>query len=60
MLLVCNAPDGVDAVLDGWRANFGAARLSRVNGLLSLPDVSNMKNDPRYLAGIAAAESLLA
>jgi beta-N-acetylhexosaminidase len=60
MLLVCNAPDGVDAVLDGWHADFDATRSSRANGLLPILDASGMKNDPRYLAGIVAAESLLA
>jgi beta-N-acetylhexosaminidase len=38
MLLVCNAPDGVDAVLDGWHADFDAARSSRVNRLLPIPN----------------------
>jgi beta-N-acetylhexosaminidase len=58
MLLVCNAPDEVDAVLDGWHADFDAVRSSRVNGLLPVSDAAGMKNDPRYLAGIAAAESV--
>jgi beta-N-acetylhexosaminidase len=58
MLLVCNAPDGVDALLDGWHVDFDAARSSRVNGLLPGFDVPDIKSDPRYLAGIAAAASL--
>jgi beta-N-acetylhexosaminidase len=57
MLLVCNAPDGVDAVLDGWRADFDAVRSSRVNGLSPVPGIPC---DPRHLARIAAAEPLLA
>jgi beta-N-acetylhexosaminidase len=59
MLLVCNAPDGVAAVLDGWHADSDTARSSRVNGLLPIADASDIKNDPRYLAGIEAAARLV-
>ncbi|MDR0440712.1 MAG: beta-N-acetylhexosaminidase [Candidatus Accumulibacter sp.] len=60
MLLLCNAPNEVDAVLDGWQADFDVKRSTRVSELFPFADVSGMKRDPRYLAGIAAAESLLA
>jgi beta-N-acetylhexosaminidase len=59
MLLVCNAPDGVETVLDGWHADFDAARSSRINGLLPVSDASGIKNDPRYLAGIETAARLV-
>ncbi|GHU06472.1 beta-hexosaminidase [Betaproteobacteria bacterium] len=58
MLLVCNAPDKADEVLENWRPDFDARRSARVAGLLPSSDVSGIKNNPRYRAGIEAAEGL--
>ena len=58
MLLVCNAPGKVDEVLAGWRPHFDARRSARVARLLPVPEVPDMKNDPRHLAGIEAAARL--
>ncbi|MDR2112128.1 MAG: beta-N-acetylhexosaminidase [Candidatus Accumulibacter sp.] len=58
MLLVCNAPDRVDEVLELWRPDFDARRSARVARLLPATDVSNIKTDPRYRAGIEAATRL--
>jgi hypothetical protein len=45
-------------MLENWRPDFDARRSARVAGLLPSPDVSGIKNDPRYRAGIEAAEQL--
>lgn len=58
MLLVCNAPGKVDEVLEGWHPDFDVRRSARVARLLPVSDVSDIKNDPRYLAGIEAAAQL--
>jgi beta-N-acetylhexosaminidase len=58
MLLVCNAPDKVGEVLENWCPDFEARRSARVAELLPSSDVHGIKNDPRYLAGIKAAERL--
>ncbi|MFT3960183.1 beta-N-acetylhexosaminidase [Propionivibrio sp.] len=58
MLLVCNAPGKVDEVLAGWRPDFDARRSAHVARLLPVPEVPDMKNDPRHLAGIEAAARL--
>jgi beta-N-acetylhexosaminidase len=58
MLLVCNAPDKADEMLENWRPGFDARRSARVARLLPSTDVSGIKNNPRYRAGIEAAERL--
>jgi beta-N-acetylhexosaminidase len=59
MLLLCNAPDGVDEVLAGWHPPFDPRRSARIARLLPATDVSNIEDDPRYLAGIKAAGRLI-
>ncbi|MDR3298692.1 MAG: beta-N-acetylhexosaminidase [Candidatus Accumulibacter sp.] len=59
MLLVCNAPDQVDQALENWQPDFDARRSARVARLLPTSDVSDIKNDPRYLAGAAAVARLV-
>jgi beta-N-acetylhexosaminidase len=58
MLLLCNAPDGVDDVLEGWRPTFDIRRSARIARLLPATEAPNIEDDPRYLAGIAAAGRL--
>jgi beta-N-acetylhexosaminidase len=60
MLLVCNAPGKVDEALENWRPDFDPSRSARVARLLPSKDVPDMKNDPRYLAGVEAAARLVA
>ncbi|MDR0440586.1 MAG: beta-N-acetylhexosaminidase [Candidatus Accumulibacter sp.] len=58
MLPICNAPDSVDEVLDGWRPVLDPRRSARIARLLPMAEISNLEDDPRYLAGIAAAARL--
>ena len=60
MLLVCNAPDAVDAVLDRWHPGFDPLRSARVERLLPAPGLSSVRDAPDYLTGTAIAERLLA
>jgi beta-N-acetylhexosaminidase len=61
MLLVCNAPDAVDDVLQRWQPAFDAQRSARIARLLPKGDLpSALCDDPHYVAGRAAAERLLA
>ncbi|MDR3221796.1 MAG: beta-N-acetylhexosaminidase [Candidatus Accumulibacter sp.] len=59
MLLVCNAPDRVDEVLEGWRQDFDIRRSARVASLLPASETSGIRNDPLYLAGVEAAARLV-
>ena len=58
MLLVCNAPDSVDDVLERWPGAVDAARSARIARLMPNVPVPDFANDPLYLAGVAAAERL--
>ena len=58
MLLVCNAPDAVDDVLERWPGVVQSERSARVDGLMPTMPVPDFANDPLYLAGVAAAERL--
>ena len=58
MLLVCNAPGKVDEVLESWHPDFDVRRSARIAQLLPAPDIPDIKNDPRYLAGIEVAAQL--
>ena len=56
MLLVCNAPDAVGQVLDGWQPEIDPARSARVQQLLEAapaPDWATLQALPRYLAALA-------
>ena len=59
MLLICNAPDEVDEVLENWRPDFDPRRSARIARLLPTPGAPE-KSDPLYLAGIEAAMRLIA
>lgn len=58
MLLVCNAPDAVDDVLERWSGEVDAERNARVDRLMPGIPVPDFANDPLYRAGVAAAERL--
>ncbi|MDD2664015.1 MAG: beta-N-acetylhexosaminidase [Dechloromonas sp.] len=56
MLLVCNAPEAVGQVLDGWQPEIDPARSARVQQLLEAapaPDWATLQALPRYLAALA-------
>jgi beta-N-acetylhexosaminidase len=59
MLLVCNAPDEADEVLENWRFDFDPRRSARVARLLPEPMCHDLENDPRYPAGVEAAARLI-
>ena len=63
LLLVCNAPDAVGEVLAEWRPPADQRRARRVARLLpstAALDRAALQGDPDYLAGVAAASSLVA
>ena len=60
MLLVCNAPDAVDAVLNRWKAEFDPVRSARVERLLPTAQASDVSRSADYLAGIDYANTLIA
>ena len=60
MLLVCNAPDAVDVVLERWRAEFDPVRSARVERLLPTTQTLDVSSAPDYLAGINYAKTLMA
>jgi beta-N-acetylhexosaminidase len=59
MLLLCNAPDGVDEVLADWHPAFDPRRSARIARLFPATEAPDLEDDPRYLAGIEAAKRLL-
>jgi beta-N-acetylhexosaminidase len=60
MLLIGNAPERVDEVLENWPPRFDPKRSARIARLLPAPMTQKMeKSDPRYLAGVKAAEQLI-
>ena len=60
MLLVCNAPDAVDAVLNLWQTEFDPERSARVERLLPTVQASDVSRSADYLAGIDYANTLIA
>lgn len=60
MLLVCNAPTAVDAVLDNWHPTFNPVRSARVERLLPKTGLPDLIGNQDYLAGVAFAGRLLA
>lgn len=61
MLLVCNAPEAVGELLARWRPVLDPVRAQRVERLLPTGvalDWRALKNDPRYLSGVARALAL--
>ena len=60
MLLVCNAPDAVDAVLNRWQTEFDPERSARVERLLPTVQASDVSRSADYLAGIDYANTLIA
>jgi beta-N-acetylhexosaminidase len=59
MLPVCNAPERVDELLAAWRPAPDARRAARIARLLPSPGVvPDLRDDPRYLAGVEAAARL--
>ena len=58
MLLVCNSPDDVGAVLERWQPGFDAARSARIARLLPGAALNEASADPRYLAGVEMARRL--
>ena len=58
LLLVCNAPDAVGEVLEGWQPPFDAQRSARVARLLPGLPAGKRALDTRYLAGVMIAELL--
>ena len=63
MLLVCNSTESVGEVLSRWHPALDPVRSARIGRLVpSKPaiDAAELRRDPRYLAGIKAAEKLAA
>ena len=60
MLLVCNAPDAVDVVLERWRAEPKPMCSARVERLLPSTPVADFSRNTDYLAGIGYAKTLMA
>ena len=58
MLLVCNAPDSVAKVLEGWGAEHDARRSARVARLVPLISPLGMKDNPHFHAGVEACRQL--
>jgi len=61
MLLVCNSTESVGEVLSRWHPQFDPLRSVRIERLLPkqpAPDAASLQLDPRYLAGVKAAEEL--
>ena len=58
MLLVCNSPDDVGAVLERWQPEFDAQRSARIARLLPAAALGDVRSDPHYQAGVRAAERL--
>ncbi len=63
LLLVCNSPDAVGEVLAEWRPPADPQRARRVERLAPATDAidrATLQSDADYLAGVAAAGSLIA
>jgi beta-N-acetylhexosaminidase len=63
MLLVCNAPESVAAVLNGWHPEIDMERVKRVEALIpgkQALDWASLQNDPTYLAAQQTIARLLA
>ncbi len=61
MLLVCNSTESVGEVLSRWQPQFDPIRSARIARLVPnspSPDATTLQRDPRYLAGVKAAEKL--
>ena len=58
MLLVCNAPDAVDDVLERWQPAFDSARSGRIARLLPSVALPGLQDDPDYLAGVQISATL--
>jgi beta-N-acetylhexosaminidase len=63
MLLVCNAPDSVAALLEGWKPVLDPVRAARAERLISggRPlSQDELARDGRYLASIKVIEAMRA
>lgn len=63
MLLVCNSPDAVGAVLENWRPNIDPARGKRIEALIPTDaalDWASLQSDPAYLAALQTITQLAA
>jgi beta-N-acetylhexosaminidase len=63
MLLVCNSPASVDEILANWQPVPDLARAARIESLCphgESPHWSSLRQEAAYLAGVAAAERLVA
>jgi beta-N-acetylhexosaminidase len=61
VLLVCNAPDSVDAVLTRWTGPLSDARPSRIQSLIpqgEAPDMAALQAQERYQAALATVTGL--
>lgn len=59
MLLVCNAPDKADEVLQRWRPGFDRKRSERIGRLLAdSPSTVDLENS-RYVSGVETVRSLV-
>ena len=58
MLLVCNAPESVDQVLERWHAADDAVRSARVTRLIPTSLLQGLKEDPHYAAGVEFCRQL--
>jgi beta-N-acetylhexosaminidase len=58
MLLVCNTPDAVGDVLERWKPAFDAQRSARIGRLLPRIELTDVRNDAHYRAGVKAAALL--
>lgn len=62
MLLVCNAPEAVAEVLDGWQPEIDARRVARVEKLAAagkpMPGWKELRDMPRYRSALANLSTL--
>jgi beta-N-acetylhexosaminidase len=59
MLLVCNAADSVDELLEAWHPQPDQRRAQRIARLLPTLAAESLPTDPRYRAGVEQAAALL-
>ena len=58
MLLVCNAPDAVNNLLERWHPAFDPVRSARIARLIPVDTRPDLKSDPCYIAGVNVSEIL--
>ncbi|KXB30728.1 beta-hexosaminidase [Dechloromonas denitrificans] len=61
MLLVCNSPDAVGAVLENWQPKVDPARGKRIEALIPTdvaPDWASLQSDPAYQAALQTIAQL--